>query len=167
VADKIQTTGDLSDAISDREAQIAHALAVAQKRCAEKGLRLTPVRRKVLELLLTEDRALGAYAILDVLREAKLGSKPPAVYRALEFLTNAGLVHKIEKKNAFVACDHPEHDHSPVFLICRVCDMVSETHVRLSGDYLDAAASESGFRIEHAVVEAEGICPDCVEAKGA
>lgn len=114
-----------------------------------------------------ENRAMGAYAILDVLREAELGSQPPAVYRALEFLSNAGLVHKIERMNAFVACDHPGEAHSPVFLICRICDVVAEAHATPSEGYFDAAVNETGFEIERAVVEAEGVCPACKDEKGA
>ena len=82
-------------------------LAAAETRCAKESLRLTPVRRKVLELLLQEHRALGAYAILDLLREAGFGSQPPVAYRALDFLAEHGFVHKIERLNAFVACVHP------------------------------------------------------------
>jgi Fur family zinc uptake transcriptional regulator len=84
------------------------------RRCAAEGLRLTPVRRKALELLLKEHRALGAYAILDRLRAAGFGSQPPVAYRALDFLTQHGFAHKIERLNAFIACAHPgESHHSP------------------------------------------------------
>ena len=79
------------------------ALLAAEERCQEAELRFTPVRRKVLELLLREHRALGAYAILDMLREAGFASQPPVAYRALEFLTEHGFVHKIERLSAFVA----------------------------------------------------------------
>ena len=112
------------------------ALAAAEARCAAEGLRLTPVRRKVLELLLHERRALGAYAILDHLRDAGFGSQPPVAYRALDFLATNGFVHKIEHLNAFVACAHPGETHSPAFMICRLCDAVAETqsgHRRTGG----------------------------------
>lgn len=143
------------------------ALLSAEQQCADRGLRLTPVRRKVLEILLEDQRALGAYAILDVLREAGLGSQPPAVYRALDFLSDVGLVHKIERMNAFVACDHPSESHAPVFLICRVCDNVAEAHTALAEDSLGALAGAAGFQIERTIVEAEGVCPKCVETQNA
>lgn len=141
---------------------VATALSVAETRCAELGLRFTPVRRKVLELLLKEHRALGAYALLDLLRDSGFGSQPPVAYRALDFLTEHGFVHKIERLNAFVACSHPGENHSPAFMICRLCDAVVETHSSPVKGALGDAARAAGFQIEKTVVEAEGICPQCV-----
>ncbi|MDJ0821830.1 MAG: transcriptional repressor [Paracoccaceae bacterium] len=140
---------------------VEQALSAAEARCAERGLRLTPVRRKVLELLLREHRALGAYAILDLLREAGFGSQPPVAYRALDFLVENGFVHKIERLNAFVACAHPGETHSPAFMICRLCDAVAEAHSTPAKGALGAAARAAGFQIERTVVEAEGVCPSC------
>lgn len=142
---------------------VDQALAAAEARCATAGLRLTPVRRKVLELLLREHRALGAYAILDLLRDAGFGSQPPVAYRALDFLVDNGFVHKIERLNAFVACAHPGQSHSPAFMICRMCDAVAEAHSTPAKGALGAAAKAAGFQIERTVVEAEGICPDCAD----
>jgi len=146
---------------------VADALALADTRCAERGLRLTPVRRKVLELLLQEHRALGAYAILDLLRKEGFASQPPVAYRALEFLSENGFVHKIERLNAFIACHHPEEGHLPVFMICRVCDTVAETHSGPADKALISAASAEGFQIEHTVVEAKGVCPTCAKSASA
>lgn len=142
---------------------VAQALDAAEERCREAKLRLTPVRRKVLELLLHEHRALGAYAILDMLRDAGFGSQPPVAYRALDFLVENGFVHKIERLNAFVACAHPGQTHSPAFMICRVCDAVAEAHSVPAKGVLGAAARAAGFQIERTVVEAEGVCPACVD----
>ncbi len=86
---------------------IADAITVAEARCTANGLQMTPVRRRVLEILLQEHVALGAYAILERLRQEGLGSQPPVAYRALDFLVKHGFVHKIERLNAFVACSHP------------------------------------------------------------
>lgn len=147
----------------DHKACVAEALSAAEVRCATEGLRLTPVRRKVLELLLEEHRALGAYAILDLLQEAGFGSQPPVAYRALDFLAEHGFVHKIERLNAFVACAHPGQSHSPVFMICRLCDAVAETQSGPAKGALGAAAQAAGFQIEKTVVEAEGVCPACLE----
>ena len=137
------------------------ALAAVSAHCAENHLRLTPVRRKVLELLLLEHRALGAYAILDMLRAAGFGSQPPVVYRALDFLLEHGFVHKIERLNAYVACVHPGESHSPAFMICRRCDVVAEAETASAKGALGAAARAAGFQIERAVLEAEGICSTC------
>ena len=145
----------------DHQSCVATALSTAETRCKNEGLRLTPVRRKVLEMLLQEHRALGAYAILDNLREAGFGSQPPVAYRALDFLVENGFVHKIERLNAFVACSHPGAVHSPAFMICRLCDSVAEAQSTPAKGSLGAAARAVGFEIERTVVEAEGICPDC------
>lgn len=142
---------------------VDHALKLAEMQCAAEELRLTPVRRKVLELLLKEHRALGAYAILDKLQEAGFGSQPPVAYRALDFLLECGLVHKIERLNAFVACSHPGENHSPAFMICRLCDAVAEAQSMPAKGALGDTAKAVGFHIEKTVVEAEGVCPECSE----
>lgn len=147
----------------DHESCVVTALSTAEARCKEEGLRLTPVRRKVLEFLLQEHRALGAYAILDRLRDEGFGSQPPVAYRALDFLVQNGFVHKIERLNAFVACSHPGAAHSPAFMICRKCDAVAEAQSAPAKGVLGAAARAAGFEIERTVVEAEGICPDCTK----
>jgi Fur family zinc uptake transcriptional regulator len=146
----------------DHKACVAQGLAAAEARCIAEGLRLTAVRRKVLELLLREHRALGAYAILDLLRDAGFGSQPPVAYRALDFLAENGFVHKIERLNAFVACAHPGESHSPAFMICRLCDAVAEAQATPAKGALGDAARAAGFQIEKTVVEAEGVCPSCV-----
>lgn len=157
------STGPLAFEEHDHKACVAQALAAAEARCAAEGLRLTPVRRKVLELLLQEHRALGAYAILDHLRDAGFGSQPPVAYRALDFLSEHGFVHKIERLNAFVACAHPDTRHSPAFMICRLCDAVAEAQSAPAKGALGDAARAAGFQIERTVVEAEGVCPACVD----
>ncbi|MEM7721500.1 MAG: transcriptional repressor [Pseudomonadota bacterium] len=151
----------------DHEVCVDQALAAAEARCAEKGLRLTPVRRKALEILLQEHRALGAYAMLDLLRDAGFGSQPPVAYRALDFLVENGFAHKVERLNAFVACAHPGQTHSPAFMICRKCDAVAEAQSAPAKGALGAAAKATGFQIERTVVEAEGICPVCAAKAGA
>lgn len=147
----------------DHDACVSDTLAAAEARCSAEGLRFTPVRRKVLEILLQEHRALGAYAILDKLREDGFGSQPPVAYRALDFLVANGLAHKIERLNAFIACVHPSHAHTPAFMICRLCDAVAETQSSPARGALGDAARATGFRIERTVVEAEGVCPACVD----
>lgn len=147
----------------DHAACVRDTISAVEACCAKNDLRLTPVRRKVLELLLEEHKALGAYAILDLLREAGFGSQPPVAYRALEFLAEHGFVHKIERLNAFVACAHPGETHSPAFMICRLCDAVAEAQSTPARGALGAAARAAGFQIERTVVEAEGVCPICAD----
>lgn len=145
----------------DHGACIIVGLAAAEAHCQSEGLRFTPVRRKALEILLQEHRALGAYEMLDRLRDAGFGSQPPVAYRALEFLVSNGFAHKIERLNAFIACAHPGANHSPAFMICRLCDSVAEAQSSPARGALGEAARATGFRIERTVVEAEGICPAC------
>ncbi len=145
----------------DHSSCMREALAAVERYCANHKLQFTPVRRRVLEILLARHRAMGAYEILDTLREEGLGSQPPVAYRALDFLVSHGFAHKIERLNAFIACTHPGQDHTPAFLICRNCDAVAEAHAEPSRGMLGRAASDTGFAIEQAVVEALGLCPNC------
>ena len=115
----------------DHSACRATLLRAAEQRCRDKGLQLTPVRRRVLELLAEGHRAMGAYEVLDLLRAEGFGSQPPVAYRALDFLVSNGLAHKIERLNAFIACALPGSRHAPVFLICTGCGTVAETHLDL------------------------------------
>lgn len=147
----------------DHATCVLDGLLAAEVRCSSEGLRFTPVRRKVLEILLEEHRALGAYVILDRLRNEGFGSQPPVAYRALDFLVINGLAHKIERLNAFIACAHPHEPHAPAFMICRLCDAVAEAQSSPARGALGAAARATGFRIERTVVEAEGVCPACAK----
>ena len=131
--------------------------------CKEHSLKLTPVRRKVFELLLEEKRGLGAYRILDLLREAGFKSQPPVAYRALEFLVENGFAHKIGSQNSFVACTMPGEHHAPVFMICKKCDSVSEAPSSPSVSDLSHSLMEVGFEVEQTRIEAEGICSSCAD----
>lgn len=145
----------------DHDSCVADAVSSVEARCQSAGLQFTPVRKRVLEILLEEHRALGAYEILDRLRDENLGSQPPVAYRALDFLTKHGFVHKIERLNAFIACAHPHDVHTPAFLICRECNSVAEAETDLTQGRLAQIASATGFSIERAILEAEGLCPNC------
>lgn len=136
----------------------------AEDIAAEKSLRLTPVRRRVLEILLEEHRALGAYDVLQRLAAEGFGNQPPVAYRALEFLVEQGLAHRIRRLNAFAACMHPGEAHTPAFLICRTCNIMAEAPAEPVRAALDRAAADLGFVIERSNVEALGLCPTCREA---
>ena len=151
----------------DHKTCIKSGLNTVDEFCARHGLQFTPVRRRVLEILLQQHRAIGAYDILDMLRAEDLGSQPPVAYRALDFLVRHGFAHKIERLNAFIACSHPGEDHTPAFLICRACDAVAEAHADPARGMLGQAAQETGFVIEQAVVEALGLCPNCAATQAA
>ncbi|MDN5787072.1 Fur family transcriptional regulator [Pseudorhodobacter sp.] len=142
----------------------AEGLARAEALLAARNLRLTPVRRQTLEILLADHRALGAYDVLERLVNAGFANQPPVAYRALEFLVDQGFAHKIRRLNAFAACTHPETDHAPVFLICRGCNALAETPAAEVRAALDAAARALGFTVERSSVEAIGLCPACEAA---
>ena len=151
----------------DHSACVQTALRIADEHCSAKGLRFTPVRRKTLEILLREHRALGAYDLLKSLHAAGFGSQPPVAYRAIEFLVVNGFAHKVEKLNAFIACSKPGAAHSPAFMICRTCDLVVEGISGPARSILGKAANEVGFTIEKSIIEVEGICCSCAEQASA
>lgn len=145
----------------DHGSCVADTLSKAEAQCADEGLRLTPVRRRTLEILLAEHRAQGAYDVLSVLASEGMGAQPPVAYRALDFLVKAGFAHKIEALNAYIACAHLGSCQAPAFLICRSCKSVAEADTAPTAGRLDNAAKAAGFQIERTVVEAEGLCPQC------
>lgn len=140
---------------------IKDAVKAADQMCADRGLHLTPVRKRALEILLEEHRALGAYDVLKRLSAEGFGTQPPVAYRALDFLTKHGLAHKIERLNAFIACAHPGERHTPAFLICTACHAVAEAETDPSHSLIGQIAATTGFKIDRAVLEAEGTCPNC------
>ena len=130
--------------------------------CSEKDARLTPLRRQVLGLILVAPQPTGAYDVLDRLRASRDGAAPPTVYRALEFLLEHGLVHKLERLSAFVGCiAHDDHAHAAQFLICRGCGQVTELEDHELAHALDDAARRLGFTVGKATIEAEGQCAAC------
>lgn len=126
-----------------------------------RGLRLTKWRQKVLDILLEQHRSLGAYEILERLGENDETPKPPTAYRALDYLVEHGLAHRIEKMNAYVACAQPGACERASFFYCKLCHTVAE--VQSSGAEADLmrAAETSGFSAEQTVIEVEGICAAC------
>jgi len=152
---------DLAFAAHDHVHCAHDALERAEALTRATGARLTPVRRRVLEILLEEHKALGAYDVLARLALDGFGNQPPVAYRALEFLVEQGLAHRIQRLNAFTACVHMGEAHAPAFLICRVCQSVAEASAGAARSALEAEAGRSGFAIERTTLEALGLCPKC------
>ena len=153
----------------DHAACTRAALRAADARAARRGARLTPVRRRVLEMLLEEHRALGAYDLLERLAAEGHPRQPPLVYRALDFLERLGLVHRIARLNAFVACarpDSPEAGHLPAFLICGCCQGVAELPAGALARAIGREARKIGFAVDDARLEAVGLCPACARKGG-
>jgi len=146
----------------------------AEAMCAARGGRLTELRREVLGLILDAKGPTGAYDLLEGLRATRHKAAPPTVYRALDFLLEQGLIHKLARLSAFVGCvaephahDHGhEHDHSHAaqFLICRKCGKVSELEDEALSRALAEAATRLGFAVSGATIEAEGLCAGCGKA---
>lgn len=138
------------------------ALSEADTLCARKGLRLTALRRRVLELVWQSHKPLGAYDILAVLSEEDgRRAAPPTVYRALDFLLENGLVHRIASLNSFTGCNHPTHAHQGQFLICRECHAAIELQHQAITQAVIGAATEVGFTVEGQTIEILGICAGC------
>ncbi len=136
-------------------------LARAEAASETAGLRLTPVRRRALEILLEAHKALGAYEVLERLAEDGFGRQPPVAYRALDFLVENGFAHRIRRLNAYTACMHPGEVHAPAFLICRVCEAVAEAPVADVRRALERTAAAMGFAVERVNLEVVGLCPAC------
>ena len=150
----------------DHDRCTADALAHAEALCTARAQRLTPMRRQVLAALLESHKPLGAYEIIE--RAATTGRTRPApitIYRALDFLREQGLVHRIESRNAFIACVN-NHDTGDlvVFLICEKCGEVGEASSTAVADQLKNAARAAGFTPRAPVIEIAGICANCRQA---
>jgi Fur family zinc uptake transcriptional regulator len=140
----------------------ADALAHAEALCAKRAQRLTPIRRQVLEVLLGSHKPLGAYEIIERAGGKNARPAPITVYRALHFLRAQGLVHRIESRNAFVACvnNHASGD-LVVFLICERCGEVGEAPATTVAENLKSAARAAGFTPKTPVIEIGGVCAHC------
>jgi len=140
---------------------VKEALASAERVCAERSARLTPLRKRVLELVWESHESIKAYDLLDKLSDSQGSAKPPTVYRALDFLLEQGLIHRIESENAYVGCRHPEHSHDFQLLICDDCRNVEEVAVAGVTAAIDKQARKQGFKVTRQTVEIHGQCPEC------
>jgi Fur family zinc uptake transcriptional regulator len=138
---------------------VSAPLQALEQHCAERKLRLTPLRTRVFEILASEAKLMGAYEILAQLKTDGMGSEPPVAYRALDFLTAHGFAHKIG--STYIACAHVCQDHAPAFLVCTNCKCVTEIRAPRRDSFLHDAADNSGFTVSHTVLEAHGICSAC------
>jgi Fur family transcriptional regulator, zinc uptake regulator len=143
---------------------VAQAIETADRLCREKGLRFTQLRRRVLELVWTSHKPVGAYDVLQQLNSEGRKAAPPTVYRALEFLIEAELVHRLDSLNAFVGCADPSSSHSGQFLICRACRFVAELDDSDISDIVQKTASDLGFTAVRQMLEIQGLCEACRKA---
>ena len=140
---------------------VSRTLKEADRVCAERGLQLTPIRRRVLEIVSQRHAPVGAYDILGALKKGEGALAPPTVYRALEFLIEAGLVHRIDTLNAFITCDCPGESHAGQLLVCRSCSRVTELDDPTIARLVAQRAKAAGFGADSLSVEIKGVCGDC------
>ncbi|RQN36926.1 Fur family transcriptional regulator [Paraburkholderia tropica] len=146
-------------------ASLDTALEMAEAYCRERGEKLTPIRRKVLELLLASGRATKAYSLLDEMRQIHPGSAPPTVYRALDFLLSAGLIHRIESINAFAVCHDLTQCQHGILVVCQQCGNVTELHEPKLRQALVAQIEAAGYRLSGEGIELKGVCAQCQAAE--
>lgn len=149
----------------DHQDCVHSALATADALCASNGARLTPLRRRVLELVWNSHKPLGAYELLSRLTDEGHKPAPPTVYRALEFLLEQKLVHRIASRNAFIGCSHPGREHSGYFLLCDACSNAEEiTADSALGQAVAQAAATADFALRSQTLELTGLCRHCQTA---
>ncbi|MGF1463004.1 MAG: transcriptional repressor [Maricaulaceae bacterium] len=146
------TQTDLTNSGSASERVLAY--------CRARGVKLTPVREKVLSLLAEAGRPMKAYDLLELLKPGPGAAQPPTVYRALDFLLDAGLVHKVASLNAFMLCGHRDCDHVAALFICEVCGRAEERHA----DLPEPQSAPKGFVRSRSVIEHHGVCGLCATA---
>ncbi|MEO1016536.1 MAG: Fur family transcriptional regulator [Pseudomonadota bacterium] len=161
----VKSAGEISVGLEahDHHACKRDALSVAEALCHGRGVRLTQVRKRVLELIWESHAPLGAYEILERLAREQRSAKPPTVYRALAFLVEQGLVHRIDSRNAFVGCALQGEPHRAGFLICTRCGNVAEFEHQGVAKAITEVAQASDFRIERQTIEVAGTCQRCLE----
>jgi Fur family transcriptional regulator, zinc uptake regulator len=145
---------------------VNEALGTAEHLCVERGVQLTPIRHKVLELIWESHKAVKAYELLDRLKPLQQAAKPATIYRALDFLIEQGLIHRVESLNAFVGCRCSGHQHEQLLLICKNCQEVEE---RPAPDVMLALSLEfrqAGFMVHSKAVEVHGVCAKCQNLSG-
>ena len=145
----------------DHDHCMADALREAERVCAQRGERFTPLRRTVFELLWSSHKPVKAYDLLAQLALTHDRPAPPTVYRALDFLQEAGLVHKLESLNAYIGCGEPGRRHQGQFLICEECGVVAELDDQVLTSMIGTNAKKIGFKVNDETIEISGLCRQC------
>ena len=138
------------------------AMHTAERLCDQRGVRLTPMRRQVLELIWESHRAIKAYDLLDKIKSETTAAKPTTVYRALDFLLEQGLIHKLESLNAFIGCRFSGHRHQQLLLTCSKCQEVEERPAQGVMDAIQQELQEAAFSMHHNSIEIHGLCRHCL-----
>ncbi len=149
-----------------RTKKIAGLTAAQQRLATEKAAtmqeRLTPARLAAYAEVVSCGQPLSAYELIARLEKREDRKIAPlTVYRHLEFLMRVGLVHRLESKQAYLACEHPEHEHESQYLLCSSCGRADELESKKLGQLLDKLMDKRGFQAVNSVVEVTGLCSDC------
>lgn len=152
---------DFAPVHHDHHHCVADAVQAAEKVCAARGERFTPLRRTVFELLWSTHKPVKAYDLLAMLAQTHERPAPPTVYRALDFLQEAGLVHRLESLNAYIGCGEPGRPHQGQFLICEGCGVVAELDDAELTARISTSAQRIGFKVNDETIEISGVCRAC------
>ena len=137
------------------------AVELAEKFCLARGLRFTSLRREVLEIVWQSHKPIRAYDVLEYLRKQGHRPAPPTAYRALDFLVEADLIHRIESLNAYVGCPSPDEGHICQFLICDQCGTAAEFENTSVSGAIRKSSSHLGFMPKRQIIEIHGLCGEC------
>lgn len=148
----------------DHSKCVSEALDTAEHLCVVRGVQLTPIRHQVLSLIWESHKAVKAYELLDRFKPLKNAAKPATIYRALDFLIEQGLVHRIESLNAFIGCSRSGHQHEQLLLICNRCHDVEERPATGVMSALTDEIAQAGFIAHSKAIEIQGLCRQCREA---
>lgn len=154
-----------SPADHDHLCCVNQAIRRAEQLCTDRGAKLTPIRRKVLELVWESHRAVKAYDLLDRIRPLEQAAKPATVYRALDFLLEQGLIHRVESLNAFVGCACSGERHELLLLICKACQDVEERSAPAVMAAVAEEIAQAGFAVHRMAIEVHGLCRRCAQAE--
>ncbi|WP_038369228.1 transcriptional repressor [Brackiella oedipodis] len=147
--------------VSDTQALLAQAEAL----CKQRGKRLTPIRRQVLRIMLEQQRCMKAYEILDTMTETFSQAKPATVYRALEFLEEEDLIHRLDAMNGWTPCIHlaqQAHQHpAGLLIVCTACGQVSEVQSPNLGLELQSIIKQHGYSRASEQIEIRALCQQC------
>lgn len=151
----------LSPHTHDHDSCRIKAFQTADKLCTERGAQLTPIRRKALELIWESHRAVKAYDLLDQMKPLQQSAKPATVYRALDFLLEQGLIHRIESLNAYIGCSCSDQQHEQLLLICVECHQVEERPGKMVMAAVSRELEQAQFTVHKKAIEVQGICKHC------
>ncbi len=151
----------LPAASHDHQQCVHKALKTAEQLCLERGVQLTSIRHQVLALIWESHKAVKAYDLLDKIKPLQHAAKPATIYRALDFLIEQGLIHRVESLNAFVGCRCSDHQHEQLLLICKLCHEVEERTAQHVMQVLNEEFKQAGFSAHSKAIEIHGVCAKC------